>query len=705
VRGRGVAAAGLAALLAAAGLMAEEWFDAYSRGLEALKQKQGARAAPLFERAIRLRPDPGTNLITYGTNRLDQYHPYLRLAEAYLLTGEVEKAKEALGRSEARGKEPAGERSRLAALANEAAARARTAAATPPPAPVATPPPPPTLAQATPAPAPPPTTLAAVAPPPPTTLAAATAPPAGRPTGTLDLRSEPAGATALMDGRLLGTTPIKVEVDAGLHQVTLRKEGTADLTFATRIEKGKTVTEKRALVATATVPSAPPAAPAEAALVVYSDPPGASVYVDDERVGATDATTGRLLKTALAPGAHRIRLSLPGRVDFTQEAQLAAGGPTTIRATLSAPASSGLDARMLAVGGGLVLALIVGGFVVLRRRAAGEVEGTVALPPRPATTGRGRSVTGAPRTPGTGRTISPGRTEVPLATLSGDDALETRAIPSAKIAAPNAPFGEYRLEEQIGKGGMASVFKAERRGERCALKRPLAAFLEDPEFLERFLREAEIGRTLHHPNIIRIFERGDVGGVPYFTMELIVGETLQALIKRNGAITPRKAANIVAQVAEALDYAHLKGVVHRDLKPSNIMILRDGTVKVMDYGIARARRFEGLTVTGAFLGTPDYVAPETAEGKATDARSDLYSLGIVFYEILTGKKPFVGDTPFATLRKHCTEVPTPPSAVAADVPRELEEIVLRLMSKDPLDRYPGAEELLIALRNYLNRAA
>jgi serine/threonine-protein kinase len=294
---------------------------------------------------------------------------------------------------------------------------------------------------------------------------------------------------------------------------------------------------------------------------------------------------------------------------------------------------------------------------------------------------------------------------VPLATLSGDDALETRAIPSAKIAAPNAPFGEYRLEEQIGKGGMASVFKAERRGERCALKRPLGAFLEDPEFLERFLREAEIGRTLHHPNIIRIFERGEVEGVPYFTMELIVGETLQALIKRNGAVTPRKAANIVAQVAEALDYAHLKGVVHRDLKPSNIMILRDGTVKVMDYGIARARRFEGLTVTGAFLGTPDYVAPETAEGKVTDARSDLYSLGIVFYEILTGKKPFVGDTPFATLRKHCTEVPTPPSAVAADVPRELEEIVLRLMSKDPADRYPGAEELLIALRNYLNRAA
>jgi serine/threonine protein kinase len=356
---------------------------------------------------------------------------------------------------------------------------------------------------------------------------------------------------------------------------------------------------------------------------------------------------------------------------------------------------------MLALGGLTLLAFILGAMRWRRRTPTEEVASTVALPRAGAST---RDRAGATPTPA--RTIQPGRTEMPLATLSGEDAIETRAVPSsARLAAPNEPFGEYRLEELLGKGGMAAVFKAERRGERCALKRPLTAFLEDPEFLERFLREAEIGRTLHHPNIIRIFERGDVAGVPYFTMELIEGETLQALVKRNGAITPRKTAGIVAQVAEALDYAHLKGVVHRDLKPSNIMLMRDGTVKVMDYGIARARRFEGLTVTGAFLGTPDYVAPETAEGKGSDARSDLYSLGIVFYEMLTGKKPFVGDTPFATLKKHCTEAPTPPSALSPEVPRELEEIVLRLMSKDPAERYPGAEELLIALRTYLNRAA
>jgi serine/threonine-protein kinase len=289
---------------------------------------------------------------------------------------------------------------------------------------------------------------------------------------------------------------------------------------------------------------------------------------------------------------------------------------------------------------------------------------------------------------------------------AGGELLPTQALTTpARATGAGERFGEYRLLEPLGKGGMAAVFKAERGGEVCALKRPLPAFLEDAEFLERFLREAELGRTLHHPNIIRIFERGDVGGIPYFTMELVQGETLHARVRSAGALAPRAATRIIAQVAEALDYAHLKGVVHRDLKPSNIMILEDGDVKVMDYGIARARRFEGLTLTGAFLGTPDYVAPETAEGKGTDARSDLYALGVVFYEILTGKKPFVGDTPFATLRKHCTEAPTPPSTISPGTPRELEAIILKLLRKDPGERYPSAEELLVELRDYLNRAA
>jgi serine/threonine-protein kinase len=250
---------------------------------------------------------------------------------------------------------------------------------------------------------------------------------------------------------------------------------------------------------------------------------------------------------------------------------------------------------------------------------------------------------------------------------------------------------------------MASVFKAERNGEVRALKRPLYAFLEEPEFLERFTREAEIGRTLHHPNVIRVLEHGQVEGVPFLAMELLPGETLQARIERRGAMAPRDAAAVVVQIAEALDYAHSKGVVHRDLKPSNVMVLADGTAKVMDFGIARARRFEGLTVTGAFLGSPDYIAPEAIEGGDIDARSDLYSLGVTFYEALTGRRPFSADTPFAVLRMHLSQPPAPPSSLRPDVPPELERMVLRLLSKAPADRFESAEELVRQLRDWLNR--
>ena len=707
---RRAALSALLALALAVAARADEWFDAYERGLEALKQKKADRAIEMLERAARLRPDPGTNVITYGTNRLERYHPYLRLAEAYLLAGQPARAQEALKRSEARGREPAAERARIAALVDSALASVR-AAATPPPVPAAVPAatvPPATAAQATePTPAP---VRAAAPTSSPSVTAPVTTPPRVALSGILDLRTNPPGATVLLGDRLLGTTPLKMELAAGDYTVTLRKADAADQSFPVRITGGRTTTENRTLVATAMATPAVPSTPAVASLLLYSDPPGATVYLDDELVGATDPASGRLVRTGIPEGTHHLRLTRAGLGDAVQDVTVSSSGPTTVRAHLGpAPSSGGPSPMAWALGA--VLALVAAAAVFLyRHRAAATHDGeTVALPartapgagtspgPRPAA---GESNDFGPLTPGT--LLARRATAVSPAT-QGEG--ETAALTPPPGLGASDRFGEFRLLEPLGKGGMAAVFKAERRGEVCALKRPLSAFLEDPEFLERFLREAEIGRTLHHPNIIRIFERGDVGGVPYFTMELVRGETLHARVRAEGALDPRTATQVVAQVAEALDYAHLKGVIHRDLKPSNIMILEDGTVKVMDYGIARARRFDGLTLTGAFLGTPDYVAPETAEGKGADARSDLYSLGIVFYEILTGQKPFVGDSPFATLRKHVSEAPTPPSVIAPGVPRELEAIILKLLSKSPDDRYPGAEELVIALRDYLNRAA
>jgi hypothetical protein len=610
----------LALTLAGAPLLAQEWHESYRAGVRALAEGQPLRAVSLLEQAVSQRPQPGRNVITYGTNVEPRYYPYLRLAEAYLRLGDLRGARSAIERSARWGIEPQAERARLAAQLEEAVARAA------PPAPTLAPVPAPTPTPAPPA-APSPSPTPPVALPPPETPL---------------VRAPPATPTP----------PPRREAE------TPRRPTTAP----PAAPEGH---PERA------GPGHPGPAGATGVLEIVSQPPGAAVYLDDERLGTTDAEWGRLVAT-VAAGRHRLRLSFDGHRGVAEEVEVAAGGTTAIRRRLP-PASARFDARV-ALAAGVVLALIGLTAWALRRPRG------VADLPTPRRAGGGSTTPGR----GTPAGVGPG-------VVRGEDGADY--------------FGEYRLLEPLGRGGMASVHKVERRGELYALKRPLPAFLQEPEFLERFLREAEIGRALHHPNIVRILERGEVEGVPYFTMELIAGETLQARLQRGGALDPRAAAGLVAQVAEALDYAHLKGVVHRDLKPSNIMVLADGTARVMDYGIARTRRFEGLTVTGAFLGSPEYVAPEAIEGKPTDARGDLYSLGVVFYEALTGRRPFAAETPFAILRKHLTETPPPPSAVTPGIPAELERIVLRLLSKRPEDRYPGADELVLELRDFLNRAA
>jgi protein kinase-like protein/PEGA domain-containing protein len=587
---------------------AQEWHEAYRDGVKALGQGQPARAIPLLEAAAAQRPQPGNNVITYGTNVIARYHPYLRLAEAHLALRDLAAARAALRRSETFAREPADERRRIAAQVDELAARLSppAAASLAPPVTTAAPP-----VESAPLPAP---TTAAAAPTP--GRAAPEAPPPARGTAA------PAVAPAIVVPRPTAETP----------------------------------------------------AVATSILEIVSQPPGASVYLDDELIGVTDREWGRLVRSAVAPGRHRLRLTLAGHDDLAEDIALEAGVRAEVRRRL-APAAHGVDPRLIVSG--VVAALLLGLTAWALRRNAEPPP----LTPRPTFDPAGPTpVRGTP--PGMG---SPG---------------------VRRDADGGEHFGEYRLLGPLGRGGMASVYKAERRGEVCAIKRPLSAFLEEPEFLERFLREAEIGRTLNHPNIVRILERGAVEGVPFFTMELVPGETLQARIQRDGAMDPRTAAHVIVQVAEALDYAHVKGVVHRDVKPSNVMVLADGTAKVMDYGIARARRFEGLTVTGSFLGSPEYVAPEAIEGRRdADARSDLYSLGVVFYEALTGRRPFLADSPFAVLRMHLSEPPPAPATIRPSVPAELEGMVLKLLAKDPDHRYQSAEELVLALRDFLYRAA
>jgi serine/threonine-protein kinase len=254
----------------------------------------------------------------------------------------------------------------------------------------------------------------------------------------------------------------------------------------------------------------------------------------------------------------------------------------------------------------------------------------------------------------------------------------------------------YELVRHIARGGMAQVYLAQ----DLLLDRPVAIKVlfpelsSDPSFVERFRREAQAAANLSHANIVSIYDWGQGEHTYFIVMEFIDGQTLSSLI-RQGPLTPGRAAAIGADIAGALDFAHRRGVIHRDVKPGNVLIDRNGQVKVADFGIARAvsHASEGLTQTGAVMGTATYFSPEQAQGQPVDARSDVYSLGIVLYEMVTGRPPFSGDSPVAIAYKHVREYPVLPSTINESVPAEYEAIVMAAMAKDPEDRYQSAAEL------------
>jgi len=256
-------------------------------------------------------------------------------------------------------------------------------------------------------------------------------------------------------------------------------------------------------------------------------------------------------------------------------------------------------------------------------------------------------------------------------------------------------FGRrYRVTEKIGSGGMADVYKAvdEVLGRTVAVKVMYSRYAADPDFVARFRQEAQAAANLSHPSIVNIYDWGQDNSTYYIVMEYVRGTDLKSLIQQRGPVTAEKAAEYGAQVAAALSVAHGYDIIHRDIKPHNIVLTPDGTVKVMDFGIARAVN-TNMTQTGSVLGTAHYVSPEQAQGRTLGPASDLYSLGVVLYELTTGRVPFEGDTPVAVALKQVNEDPVPPRQVNPDIPPAMETVIMRAMQKDPAARYSSAEEI------------
>src|SRR5579859_6038988 len=281
------------------------------------------------------------------------------------------------------------------------------------------------------------------------------------------------------------------------------------------------------------------------------------------------------------------------------------------------------------------------------------------------------------------------------------------STPASSLGPGSVIGARYEIIQLLGEGGMGAVYKAhDRELERdVALKLIRAELARNPEILARFKQELILARQVTHKNVIRIYDLGQADGFKFITMDFVEGQDLRALLIANGKLAPEQAARIMLQICRALEAAHTEGVIHRDLKPQNIMLDPSGRVYVMDFGIARSAYLPGMTQTGALIGTPEYMSPEQGRGEKLTERSDIFSLGIIFYELLTGKSPYPADAPLGTLWKRLQEKPKPPAEIDVTVPKPLNDIVMSALEIEPEKRLSSAREMAQQLEIWLAPSA
>ncbi len=278
---------------------------------------------------------------------------------------------------------------------------------------------------------------------------------------------------------------------------------------------------------------------------------------------------------------------------------------------------------------------------------------------------------------------------------------ETLETPKEELTTGSTFAGRYQIIEELGKGGMGKVYKATDTDikEKVAIKLIKPEISTDKKTIERFQNEIKYARRIRHKNVCQMYDLNKEQGTYYITMEYVEGENLKNMIRMSGQLGIGTAISVAKQVCEGLVEAHKLGVIHRDLKPSNIMIDRGGIVRIMDFGIARSLKEKGITGAGVMIGTPEYMSPEQVESKETDQRSDIYSLGIIFYEMVIGRVPFEGDTPLSVAVKHKTEAPQDPKELNSQLPEDLSKVILRCLEKNKEKRYQSADELRSELEN------